>query len=787
MERNLSQESDATPFDPYLGRVQRMLTYVLLTGVYVVCELAALDGKISKVAIVSGVLLLVLATVLSYFGPQPRKGRKVPKWVFALFLVMFVAPLCLESFVREFTSEGYPLEMQLINGLRAIGILTAGLSRWSHLRRLAGVIALFLTLFSAVMATEVNISYALVGISLLGGVWLVLEHLNGEVEQTVTRTVSTSGEKIRLRVPYREAILFGVLLVGITGFVLAGPKRVMLSLGELVPTSGGTGNTDPFARYGVGDGPEEVAGDNAQAAGMVEANKMIEDNKDALIDAINDMYGPPHKTRKNDDRMIAAGVMDVIQNHGKLPENKRPNRDFETSRSGGKRDLKPESRSARAALEIEGRTPIHIRLVAYQNYDYETARWQVGRKPSNLPLEPIGNDWMQMTSYHEADWYSKEDEHKLKVAKLKENLVPTPAMFTHVRISKVDKPDYYDFDYDGVLILATRKKTPSGVVVQTKCRTLEPTRLQPEHFWTAPTSYGAIPPPLETEIKTISSEWIGHLPKSWEAVQEVLERLRRDYVHDPNAAPPKNHPNPVLWFLKESHRGPDYLFATAATLLLRSHGFSSRVAVGFYASREAYDPVTKHTPVRDSDIHVWSEVQLRDGHWLVIEPTPGFETLPPLKTWAERLEEGLFSVASWFGRNWLELLVVTIGGVTFLRLRLRVFDWIQTGWWNLNHSDEWRRDTLRAVRILERRACWSGYERKETQTWFDWIAKIPDATTHSRLQTMIRLAEWARYAPNLLPLQTPQEVREICQTTLQEWSLGRFFTLQKKPLHTELT
>ena len=45
-----------------------------------------------------------------------------------------------------------------------------------------------------------------------------------------------------------------------------------------MPTSGGTGDYDPFARYGVGDGPEETAGDNAQAAGMVETDKMIEDN-----------------------------------------------------------------------------------------------------------------------------------------------------------------------------------------------------------------------------------------------------------------------------------------------------------------------------------------------------------------------------------------------------------------------------------------------------------------------------------------------------------------------------
>src|SRR5690242_12689576 len=102
---------------------------------------------------------------------------------------------------------------------------------------------------------------------------------------------------------------------------------------------------------------------------MVETDRMIEDNKNSLIDAVSDLYGPPHKPPKDQERMVAGGRVDVIQNHGELPDNRRPSRDFDTSRQGPKADKKPSSRDARGLFEVQGRTPLHVRLVAYESYD----------------------------------------------------------------------------------------------------------------------------------------------------------------------------------------------------------------------------------------------------------------------------------------------------------------------------------------------------------------------------------------------------------------------------------
>jgi len=211
------------------------------------------------------------------------------------------------------------------------------------------------------------------------------------------------------------------------------------ALGELMPTSGGTGETDPFARYGVGDGPEEMAGDNAQSAGMVETDRMIEDNKNSLIDAVSDMYGPPHKAPKEREKMVAAGWKDVIQFEGKLPDNRRPSRDFDTSRKGPKGNKKLSSQGARGLFEVEGRTPLHIRVVGYERYDADDKRWIEARTPSARMLEPEGGDWMRLNNMNpSADWYADTERHKLKTADMRSNLVPTPTLLTRFRISKVD-------------------------------------------------------------------------------------------------------------------------------------------------------------------------------------------------------------------------------------------------------------------------------------------------------------------------------------------------------------
>lgn len=210
---------------------------------------------------------------------------------------------------------------------------------------------------------------------------------------------------------------------------------------------------------------------------------------------------------------------------------------------------------------------------------------------------------MKVSQFIEVGWYLVDERHRLKAADMRSNLVPMPAMLTRFRINKVDRPEYYEWAYEGVLALAGRRRTPPGVIVTTDCRTLDPHRLPSSAFLA--TSNGAalslveVPPSIRAEIERLAREWAGDRPRGWPQIEAVLAKLRAEYSLGRDATAPPDHLAPALWFLTESRRGPDYLFATAAALQMRSLGYPARVCLGYYVSPEAYDPETGHTHAFD--------------------------------------------------------------------------------------------------------------------------------------------------------------------------------------------
>jgi hypothetical protein len=225
-----------------------------------------------------------------------------------------------------------------------------------------------------------------------------------------------------------------------------------------------------------------------------------------------------------------------------------------------------------------------------------------------------------------------------------------------------------------------------------------------------------------------------------------------------------------LWFLEESGRGPDYLFASAAALLLRSLGYPARVCLGYYAHPDEYDPATQHTPVGEDDLHLWPEVLLRDGQWLVVEPTLGYDVLPALKPWQERLADTLAAVGRWAMRNVLALAAAITLVTLLVVLRRRVADAAFTAAWKLFPGRTWRQAALRAVKLLEHRATLVGKRRAAGETLAEWVARIPHSDTAlTRLRT---LAEWAAYAPT--PPLPEANVLAACWEAVRHWPYRRF-------------
>lgn len=768
---------------PELSKPVGRATFALLALAAVAVEVAADDRRAVGQSVGLAAVWVAVAAVVARLVPAPAEPRrKPPMWVFLLVLVLAAAPVAVEPLRRKWTGDGYPLELQMVCGLRNVGLGLAACAGWLLCLRLACVTSLFLILFAAAMTNHPAVM-ALLGLyTATGSVWLMLVYWSGlrsafvAPEKAVAVEVQAGGG----RAPWLGlSLLLLLLLGGAMALAVVGPKRAAFALGELMPTSGGTGDTDPFARYGVGDGPEETAGDNAKAAGMVETDKMIEDNKNSLIDAVNDTYGPPRKPPKDRDRMVAAGKVDVIENHGETPDNRRPNRDFDTSREGPKGDRKPGSRAARGLFEVQGRTPLHVRQVVYESYDAAGKRWQEAHKSGIRSIDPEGGDWMRLGRVKDAGWYLSDERHRLKAADLKSNLVPTPTLLTRFRISRVDKPDYYKWEADGVLTLAGRKKTPPGVVVTTDCRTLDPRRLPAAAFETpgAPTPpvLAEVPDAIRPEIERLAREWIGDRPRGWPQVEAVLTKLRTGYVPDRDAAAPAGHPAPVLWFLTESRRGPDYLFATAAALLLRTLDYPTRVCLGYYAAPAAYDPETAHTPVKASVLHVWPEVLLRDGQWLAVEPTPGYEVLGPTLPLSERILAALSAGAAWAGRHGAELAALAAALVAAWVRRRELLDALAVRLWAWFPGRTWRDQVRRAVAVLERRGRWVGRPRPRRQTPPAWLCEtLARPAGDADLDRFARMAEWSAYAPDAAPPWSEAEVRTVCRRALDGWPLKRW-------------
>lgn len=724
---------------------------------------------------------LSLALILNSLIHSPVDPKSRPPYnIILIVFLSLISPFLVEPLLRQLFDIGHPLEVQLVFSLRNTVLFLAACSGWLICMRLACFISVFLILFTVIMTDHWFVYIILVPYVLVVCLWLALNHLfSSETNNafiTIVRIIKIPSASLNMPWLWLLLLLFSACCLA--AFVLIAPDKTLVNLGELLPTSGGTGSTDPFARSGVGDGPEEIAGDRARSTGMVETDKLIEDNKSALIDAISDLYGPPHKSPEDIEQMVAAGWMDIIQFHGKLPENRRPSRAFDIARKGPQRHLNPETREARALFEVEGRTPLHIRAMVFDYF--ESNRWREARKPITHMIEIDDGDWMRPAIYRDADWYAEFDSHRIKIADLKNNLVPTPSLLTRFRIHKVNRPHYYDWLYDGVLALAGRQTIPSGIIVHTESHTIDSSRI-PETAFSLLIPQNAANVDANSDIhassvsiKQFAEDWASGLPRGWPQIEAIITRLRNEYELDVHTHPPSHHPQPVIWFLKESRRGPDYLFATSAALLLRQLNYTTRFCIGYYVSPIDYDPESGHTPVRKTNLHSWAEVRLRDGHWLVVEATPGYEILPPKLSYTEHLLNALLYCLLWVKQNGYYLIASLILSLFFYRKRHELFDTLFTYFWYFYPGNNWREYVLRALLILERRGCWVGMQRPHFLTRHSWLLQLTIINCMHDVRRLSIMVDWATYAPNLTPPWSESDVLFVCRRVISGCSLRRW-------------
>jgi transglutaminase-like putative cysteine protease len=474
------------------------------------------------------------------------------------------------------------------------------------------------------------------------------------------------------------------------------------------------------------------------------------------------------------DRMIALGARDVREQHERPTENLKAGREFALVRR------KPE-RPSRRPGEREADAMVYINGPAYDRFDGRSWHEEAHSEfTCPLELEP-GGAWISLER-PTRPIFAGTVVHQIKIGTLSSSPLPLPSNVERFRVGSVNRTDFFGWAQEGIVRMVGRT-LPAGTVLETEARTVDPRRLAevghetgyvPGRYSTFEGGYS-----IDPRVDGLARLWAAGVPEGWAQVEAIVAALRRHCTHARDETAPADCTEIVAHFLHDTRRGPDYLFATAAVVLLRSRGYPARVVSGLYAAPERYDVRTRQTPVTREDVHFWAEVVIPGGTTVAIEPTPGYRLLGPSKPWSERLAGALLAAWEWGKAHVITLVLALFGMAAGYRFRGEVRDALATLSWRITSGRPLRGCVLTTLRLVERRSGWAGYPRPPGLTLARWYAPImvtADASAGD-LGRLVRVADWILYAAEGNRVRLPwdeRDIRILCRRVVRAWTLGRF-------------
>ena len=715
-----------------------------------------------------------------------------PALVMAVLFGFATIPTGVELAIQYWFGLGQAVEFHAAVWLRNLMLAMVATSSWRGHLRLAGLLSLFLVIFASSLAED-RAAWILTTVYGVVGVWwltaLYWSGLQGHFVAESRRRIPLIGQRRRL-VPMLAVLVVLLIVIAplLAGTALFGVSATT-AINGWFSTSGGTGGCDPFARAGVNDGDALVRGtDDAKSVGPVESDVFLTGNEPSLYDLFNDMYGKPVKPKKLERSVALASPRGGPKREQKSAESKRLSREFSTLRNQPpkKKRARPNDLDSPALLYVAGRTPLHLRVHEFNTFDGTT--WtsdpdpvDQGRKAAMMIQFEGKKPWLTtgLPVAFSQPLYS--DLHVLKIVNLATNHIPAPAGLSRLHIDKIDQPDFFA-RAEGDVVRMNRERIPPFTVISTVSQVPSQTQLQElrpsfAHESSHPNAFSTVPRTSRSaEIAQLAKRWAGDSRPGWSQVAAVVAHLRQECQSDPAAVAPAGCDDSVAHFLFDSHRGPDYQFASASAILLRHLGYSTRVVSGFYAAPQNFDSRSQHTPVLAQDVHFWAEVEL-GPRWATVEATPGYEVLEPPATICQRCLEAMQAAWLWCCNSALSL---TIGGIVMagiVRFRQRILDALLQVYWRIVASRSSEACILATTWLLDRRCRWAGRARPVFITparWYgdhDW----PDGhAAESLRRTFPAMVNWYFYAPasvrRLPPAWTRQEVHAICRGVLRAWS-----------------
>lgn len=667
-----------------------------------------------------------------------------------IVLMLFLLPFGVEAGLRIFGMPTHPLEVVLISGVTLVGLTLSAAGGCASFQPLGMTANLFATLFAASLSAGAATVVGAVGFALSGATWLAVRHWSGITRRAARRTS-------RRRSPLR-AVLVGVaaLLLPLAALGIAGKDRLW-ALGGFLPSSGGDGRYDPAARSGVGDGDALVAGqEDIQSFGPIEDAPFRESHDPSLYDLFNETYNEPVRSRKQDRAIPLPPEFKPVAER-QMAKSQRAGQEFSTTRrSRGIRQGRTSDLKSTALFYVKGRVPLHLRHEVFDLFDGTT--WYPAELPpeSNLPVlslvERGGRPWLAWSvSLNQLEYLAAEEKHAVKMVRINSNRFPTPSFLTGIHIDQLRDANFFQWEPGGLLRL-DRDALPELTAFHYRSRAVDARRLADEKYWGSWSDLRCLALPEGDDIERIralAAEWTTGLPRGWPQIRAVVERLRAEYIHDRQARPPEDVDSPLAHFLFESKRGPEYQFAGAAAVMLRTLGYSTRLVSGFHVSPERYDRRQRHTAVLADDTHFWAEVFQMDSVWVPIEPTPGFELLGPPPTWLDRVVQAAVGAARWVAAHWIASLAACI---VLAMARWRRDD-LKDAWtllcWRLWPAAESRARVMQTLRVVDTRLKLARQGRPRGCPPVAWFRKIalPSELERRSLVALARLADWAAFAP----------------------------------------
>jgi hypothetical protein len=715
-------------------------------------------------------------SALSWASRRDDLTRPRPRTGLAIALATFLAlPLILETGLRTLTGDGEAFELVLLAGMRNVALGTAALARRRGFAHASYLFSGFLTLF-CVAIEDHRAAFVPAALYAVVGLW-VLMAAHWE------RVQAHAAVECRHQTPIRVGVLGSACaLIVVSAGLVAGVRQELVVLPGFMPTSGGEHHSDPYARQGVGDGDMLVAAkQNPMSFGPVESGTFLESQMPSLYDMLDDRYGEPLTKAQRVGRAIALSGRVSSDPNEKPSESKRSGREFSTVRRKTGTTKNPHGTESDALFYLKGPVPLHLAMERYDAFDGATWFHEADdRSKPELHLdETDDNPWLEFTAAPK-NWVADAERHAVKIVNFRSSRFPSPPLLSAVHIDRVNRLNFFGWTNDGVLQMRGRDWIPqfttidlaNVVVAVAPLRNRRPPYLLPSQnaHWTQLPDVRSV-----SEAKALGEQWTEGIPPGWSQVEAVVAHLRSEFVLDHEALAAPNCRDVVGHFLGE-RRGPDYLFASTAAMILRSLGYPTRAVSGFYADSRRYDRRAGQTSVVGDDTHFWMEVGLAPNVWVPLEPTPGYAPPRMGRTYREMAWDLVASLGASLRAHWLLALLGLAALLTAAWRRRSIWDQVACLIWRGRLLLGPRRAVMATIWLLEQRSRLAGCGRPRERTLAQWHGPRIRAICCSSRQSDVRLLDlfdWVLYAPSptsVCPVPDT-EVRQLCRRVIRAASL----------------